>query len=90
MTSLPGTLGLYEPGDGDREDQEHDLAPVTQETNVGVVPAGVGVVHGLGHGAPAHPDEGLDHPQEASEQQDVPAHRAVSELTGHQLLTVIV
>ena len=36
------------------------------------------------------PDEGLDHPQEASEEQDVPSHLALSELTRHhQLLTVI-
>ena len=36
--SLPRTPGLHQPGGGHTEHQEHDLPPVTQQTNVGVVP----------------------------------------------------
>ena len=81
---LPGSLGLHDPGGWQGEHEEADLAPVAQQPDVAVTPVGVGVVHGLADGAPAHPDQGLHHAHVASQSQDVPSHWARPELRGQQ------
>ena len=43
----------------------------------------------LSHSAPTHPNEGLNHSQETSEEQDVPSYFALSELTRYELFLVI-
>lgn len=86
---LPGSLGFHDPGGRQGGQEEADLSPVAQEPDVAVGPVGVGEVHGLADGAPAHPDQGLHHAHDPSQSQDVPPHWARPELGTHQPRQVI-
>ena len=86
--NLPYSFCFQNPGSRNRKCQKHNFSPVSQEANVTVIPVWVGVVHGLWDGAPAHPDQGLDHTNEACQQQYVPSYFAWLVL-GHPLKSLL-